>query len=168
MSRNTPHTSPPGSVTFYFLVFNFIENQVSLKCEPSMRPLESEACIWRCADFAFNHDYLARPKNPLMGAEAFQIAIYSIKFLPFQKEQQELWPGSKSPVSESTAALCHLVHWQEKVASLRSLHLVKINNWHFKKVQTVKLDIQWTIFFKVNLKEMLITDASTDTFKPVE
>lgn len=66
------------------------------------------------------------------------------------------------------AVLCRLVHWQEKVASLRSLHLVKINNWHFKKVQTVKVDIQWTIFFKVNLKEMLITDASTDTFKPVE
>lgn len=66
------------------------------------------------------------------------------------------------------AALCHLDHWQEKVASLRSLNLVKINNWHFKKVQTIKLDIQWTIFFKVNLKEMLITDASTDTFKPVE
>lgn len=104
MSRNTPHTSPPGSVTFHILVFNFIENQVSLKCEPSMRPLESEACIWQCADFAFNHDHSARPKDPLMGAEAFEIAIYSIKFLPFQKEQQELWPGSKSPVSKSTHA----------------------------------------------------------------
>lgn len=64
------------------------------------------AGIWslHLADFAFNHNRSARPTDPLMEAEAFQITVYSIKFPPFQKEQQELWPGSKSPVSESSPA----------------------------------------------------------------
>lgn len=109
MSKNTPHTSPTGSVTFHFLVFNFIENQISLKCAPSMRPLESEARIWH---LAFNHDHSACPKDPLMGARPFKSPFIQSNFCRFKKSSRSSGLVQKAQCPKCThAGLRRCVIW---------------------------------------------------------